>query len=136
MTKLSGSAHGFYCYFISATTLPPTTPTPKPHAASSETPSVQPSTGAIVTPTAVPQACVDGWSNWINRDTPPSGGREVEGWNSTEKAAFCIGGKINSIECVTTNGIPHYSSGEVSLLVIHRGSYISALLVADIEDLP
>ena len=102
------------CFAASA--LPPTLSTPKPIVASTETPSAQSSTGvAIVTPTAVPTACVTGWSPWINRDTPPSGGREVEGWNATEKAAFCIGGKITSINCETLNGIPHYSSGEVLL---------------------
>jgi hypothetical protein len=39
--------------------------------------------------------------------------KEVEFMNATEKAAFCNGGKISSIECVTTDGIESYSTGEV-----------------------
>ena len=107
----------FLCF--AASTLPSTSPTPTPKVTSTGTPIAQSSTGVVmVTPTAVPTACVTGWSPWINRDTPPSNGREVEGWNSTEKAAFCIGGKITSINCETLNGIPHYSSGEVHLYLL------------------
>ena len=94
-----------------ATTLPPKGSTTQPKAASSETPSGRPSTVVIVSASA----CVTGWGYWIDRDTPHSDDKEVEGWNSTEKAAFCIGGKITSIECETFFGIPHYSSGEVKV---------------------
>jgi hypothetical protein len=87
------------------------TPTAQPSGMSGGTPTAQPPIKPGQTP--IQSLCVDGWSSWINRDTPPSDGKEVEFMNSTEKAAFCNGGKISSIECVTTDGIESYSTGEV-----------------------
>jgi hypothetical protein len=91
--------------------LPGQTPTAQPSGMSGGTPTAQPPIKPGQSPAQ--SLCVDGWSSWINRDTPPSDGKEVEFMNSTEKAAFCNGGKISSIECVTTDGIESYSTGEV-----------------------
>ena len=40
------------------------------------------------------------------------GDGDYEAMTTTELAAFCIGGKVTSIECVTESGIASYSSGE------------------------
>ncbi|KAK3611484.1 hypothetical protein CHS0354_039096 [Potamilus streckersoni] len=69
-----------------------------------------------------PAICVASkWSDWINRDTPNSGDGDVEVMSTKEKNAFCPGGKIASIECVTTDEIPLYSSGETATCDIQTG---------------
>ncbi|KAL3831915.1 hypothetical protein ACJMK2_023609 [Sinanodonta woodiana] len=61
------------------------------------------------------------WSDWINRDTPDSGDGDVEAMSAQEKNVFCPGGKVTSIECVTTDEIPLYSSGETATCNIQTG---------------
>lgn len=43
-------------------------------------------------------------------------------WTKQEKEAFCIGGHITAIECVTTNGISSESAGEIMQCTLEGGS--------------
>jgi hypothetical protein len=54
------------------------------------------------------------WSSWVNQDNPMMGDGDYESLSQQELAAFCIGGVVSSIECVTEDGIPSYSSGEIT----------------------
>ncbi|WAR14240.1 HMCT-like protein [Mya arenaria] len=79
-----------------------------------------PSIGRTVIPT-VNRCTQSHWSSWINRDNPNIGGGDYESLTDKEKADFCIGGTIKSIECVTTDGIASYSSGEIISCTLLNG---------------
>ena len=87
-------------------------PTAFPPGYTGITPTAFPPGYTGITPTAQPPLCVSNWTSWVNRDNVADG-KEVEFMNKTELDAFCIGGKISAIECMTTDGISSYSSGEV-----------------------
>ena len=42
-------------------------------------------------------------------------------WTAAQKMAFCPGGKVSSIECVTSDGIASYSTGEMMECSVERG---------------
>jgi len=88
------------------------TPTAFPPGYTGITPTAFPPGYTGIIPTAQPPLCVSNWTSWVNRDNVADG-KEVEFMNKTELDAFCIGGKISAIECMTTDGISSYSSGEV-----------------------
>ncbi|WAR09825.1 MFGM-like protein [Mya arenaria] len=99
-------------------TLPPPehtngSPTNKPPGMSAKLPTAFPTGMSTKLPTAHPPSkCVDKWSPWINRDTQPDG-KEHEHMNATEKATFCVDGRVSGIECMTIDNIASYSSGEI-----------------------
>ncbi|WAR09835.1 CRAM-like protein [Mya arenaria] len=95
------------------------TPTMHPPGVSGE-PTAHPSTGRTGIPT-VNRCTQSHWSPWINRDNPNIGGGDYENMTDNEKADFCIGGTIKSIECVTTDGIASYSSGEIMTCTLLNG---------------
>lgn len=73
-----------------------------------------PSHGHGGQPTAAPVTCDKRWSQWFNRDKPASGDVEHETMTSAEKKQFCPGGNVTKIECMTTDGIPFESAGEIA----------------------
>ncbi|WAQ93441.1 EDIL3-like protein [Mya arenaria] len=99
-------------------TLPPPehtngSPTNKPPGMSAKLPTAFPPGMSTKLPTAhPPRKCVERWSPWINRDTQPDG-KEHEHMNATEKATFCVDGRVSGIECMTIDNIASYSSGEI-----------------------
>jgi hypothetical protein len=48
--------------------------------------------------------CQNHWSSWINRDKPDSGDGDREIMTPKELEGVCVGGKITSIECITSDG--------------------------------
>ena len=66
------------------------------------------------TPPSGQSTCVNGWSDWLNRNSPDvSGTGDVEKMTASELTSFCPGGTISQVECQTADGIPSYSSGEI-----------------------
>ena len=61
--------------------------------------------------------CVNGWSQWYNRDKPDTGDGDREALTPSELAAFCGNGRINSIECVTTDGNIDYLLGCENIII-------------------
>ncbi|KAK3108253.1 hypothetical protein FSP39_004202 [Pinctada imbricata] len=73
-------------------------------------------------PTPSPRACKTEWSQWIDKDIPDTDGMEHEYWTYKEKQAFCPGGNVTKIECVTSDGdVPSYSSGEILNCYVDSG---------------
>ena len=44
-----------------------------------------------------------------------------QSWTAAQKTAFCPYGKVSSIECVTSDGIASYSTGEIIECSLERG---------------
>jgi hypothetical protein len=57
--------------------------------------------------------CVTGWSAWINNHHPDTGDGDYELMTSSELAAFCPGGTITHVDCMTVDNIEYFSSGEI-----------------------
>jgi len=64
--------------------------------------------------TKAPNLCKPRWLDWVNTMTPNGDMNYVEHEFMTlaKQQELCFDGKINRIECETTNGISHFSSGE------------------------
>ena len=56
-----------------------------------------------------------------------------KGWTASEKSAFCGGGKLTGIECITVDGISSYSTGEIMTCSLETGS---VCLTADNAPIP
>jgi hypothetical protein len=78
---------------------------------------------ATTTPTTAAAQCVPGWSTWINAnhptDDPSSGDHEL--MTSAELTAFCPGGTITNVDCMTVDNIEYFSSGEVLTCTVNGG---------------
>ncbi|KAL4222951.1 Mucin-5B [Mactra antiquata] len=107
-------------------------PTLKPGSLATETPTLTPArntggTGTVTLPgqtttTKIPPVpCTSKWSNWINTDSPDTGDGDREEWTKADKDGFCIGGHITGIECITTDGIPFDSTGEIMQCTLEGG---------------
>ena len=94
---------------------PSGSPTVSPPTGQHGSPSPSPSSGTNVSPSISPQpqCTVSKWSPWINRDKPDTGSGDHEAYTPEEFSKFCPGGEITDIECVTSDGIPAKSSGEM-----------------------
>ncbi|XP_053374175.1 mucin-5AC-like [Mercenaria mercenaria] len=69
----------------------------------------------------VPVMCKEGWSTWINRDSPNNGTGDIERMTQREMSNFCSGGRMSEIECITSSGIPSYSTGEIISCSVNNG---------------
>ena len=96
------------------------TPTAQPHGHTGGEPTPFPPGYTGPTP-AITSCTKSHWSAWINRDNPSIGNGDYESFTNTEKAAFCIGGIVNRIECITSDGIASYSSGEQIMCSLQNG---------------
>ncbi|KAL8604894.1 hypothetical protein ACOMHN_028522 [Nucella lapillus] len=97
------------------------TPTAYPPWYTGETPTAYPPGHTGETPTAHPNPCVNGWSQWLNQDSPDSGDGDVEQLTAQQKQQLCPGGQLVEIDCQTTSGIEYYSSGEVVTCDLNTG---------------
>ena len=66
------------------------TPTAYPPWYTGETPTPYPPGYTGVTPTAAPYTCVNGWSRWLNQDTPDSGDGDTETLTEQQKQQLCL----------------------------------------------
>jgi hypothetical protein len=62
-----------------------------------------------------PAMCISRWSDWINANhpTPDLSSGDHELMTSSELAAFCPGGTITHVDCMTVDNIEYFSSGEI-----------------------
>ncbi|XP_025095657.1 mucin-5AC-like [Pomacea canaliculata] len=82
----------------------------------------RPSTAAVaITTAAAPRTCVNGWSAWINNDSPDTGDGDVEKMTSQQLSQFCPGGRVTQVDCRTTEDIEYFSSGEMLTCTVDGG---------------
>ncbi|KAH3698670.1 hypothetical protein DPMN_086216 [Dreissena polymorpha] len=64
---------------------------------------------------ATPEVCNPKWLPWINEMLPTTDVNDVEHEFMTvaKQRELCPSGKLTRIECVTTSGIQHYSTGSI-----------------------
>ncbi|XP_076461744.1 uncharacterized protein LOC143294198 [Babylonia areolata] len=86
-----------------------------------EVPTAYPPGYTGYTPTAQPYTCTNGWTDWINQDSPDTGDGDLEKLTDQEKQQLCPGGQLVEIECETTDGIKYYSSGEIVTCDLNTG---------------
>ncbi|XP_052248669.1 mucin-5AC-like isoform X9 [Dreissena polymorpha] len=67
------------------------------------------------TPRVTPEVCSPKWLPWINKMIPTTDMNYVEHEFMTvaKQRELCPNGKLTRIECVTTSGIQHYSTGSI-----------------------